>query len=288
MNSRQAMTGHGIRVVNGVHACARLASLSALEESFMNRRQLLPALFAALLLCGSAAAQTNVPLRYALLSAVGDQMTVVYARSTVGSRLDRNERESVSTPDRALDRLVLKRLDTALSSAAPAAQVAAFTAASAPILNLQRETLVGRQPPEAIAKAFAQALPVGGADRLLILQKHRAEASIPTDDGAIGQGRLEGVGFYVDRRTAVRSAKSGYSEGGFLAPFAYVRLVVADASGRVLAHRDIEAAETYAMGDTNAGLQPWDMLDSAAKVDALSSGGMDDFEIPAFLRKQAD
>ena len=27
---------------------------------------------------------------------------------------------------------------------------------------------------------------------------------------------------------------------------------------------------------------------AAAKVDALSAGGMDDFEIPAFLRKQAD
>jgi cell division protein FtsZ len=27
---------------------------------------------------------------------------------------------------------------------------------------------------------------------------------------------------------------------------------------------------------------------AAAKIDALSSGGMDDFEIPAFLRKQAD
>jgi len=27
---------------------------------------------------------------------------------------------------------------------------------------------------------------------------------------------------------------------------------------------------------------------SASKVDALSSGGMDDYEIPAFLRKQAD
>ena len=27
---------------------------------------------------------------------------------------------------------------------------------------------------------------------------------------------------------------------------------------------------------------------AAAKVDALSSGGMDDFEIPAFLRRQAD
>jgi cell division protein FtsZ len=27
---------------------------------------------------------------------------------------------------------------------------------------------------------------------------------------------------------------------------------------------------------------------AAAKVDALSSGGMDNYEIPAFLRKQAD
>jgi cell division protein FtsZ len=27
---------------------------------------------------------------------------------------------------------------------------------------------------------------------------------------------------------------------------------------------------------------------AAARVDALSNGGMDDFEIPAFLRKQAD
>lgn len=31
-----------------------------------------------------------------------------------------------------------------------------------------------------------------------------------------------------------------------------------------------------------------DRTSAAAKVDALSSGGMDDFEIPAFLRKQAD
>jgi cell division protein FtsZ len=31
-----------------------------------------------------------------------------------------------------------------------------------------------------------------------------------------------------------------------------------------------------------------DRTSAAAKVDALSSGGMGDFEIPAFLRKQAD
>jgi len=31
-----------------------------------------------------------------------------------------------------------------------------------------------------------------------------------------------------------------------------------------------------------------DRTQAAAKVDALANGGMDDFEIPAFLRKQAD
>ena len=55
------------------------------------------------------------------------------------------------------------------------------------------------------------------------------------------------------------------------------------------------------VAQTGAGAQPdyqsmatpsvWrtrDRSQAAAKVDALASGGMDDFEIPAFLRKQAD
>jgi len=46
-----------------------------------------------------------------------------------------------------------------------------------------------------------------------------------------------------------------------------------------------------AMGGNPAVPSVWrtrDRTSAAAKVDALSSGGMDDFEIPAFLRKQAD
>jgi cell division protein FtsZ len=52
-------------------------------------------------------------------------------------------------------------------------------------------------------------------------------------------------------------------------------------------------AAGVAQPDYNAMATPsvWrtrDRTQAAAKVDALSSGGMDDFEIPAFLRKQAD
>ncbi len=43
-----------------------------------------------------------------------------------------------------------------------------------------------------------------------------------------------------------------------------------------------------AMATPSVWRKPQDRTHAAAKVDALASGGMDDFEIPAFLRKQAD
>lgn len=235
----------------------------------MNRRRLLPALVAALLSCGVASAQAPRPLRYALLSAVGDQMTVVSARLQTGSRIDRNDREVAAMPDRALDRLVLKHVDGALTRAVPTAEVAALMAARGRLLEIQQEMLAARKPVDVMTRAFAEVLPAGGADRLLLVLKHRAEASIPVDTGTIGLGRLEGVGFYVDRQTTLRSTDTGYIGSGLLAPFAYVRLVVADASGRVLAQRELEMAETYGMSDSTRALQPWELMDAPAKVDAL-------------------
>ena len=56
--------------------------------------------------------------------------------------------------------------------------------------------------------------------------------------------------------------------------------------------RESQAAAAATQPDYNGLAVPsvWrtNRTQAAAKVDALSSGGMDDFEIPAFLRKQAD
>jgi cell division protein FtsZ len=57
--------------------------------------------------------------------------------------------------------------------------------------------------------------------------------------------------------------------------------------------REMQAAPTLPQHAEYGGLSVpsvWrtNRTQAAAKVDALSSGGMDDFEIPAFLRKQAD
>lgn len=235
----------------------------------MKRRHVLAALFAATVASGAAAQQAPAPQRYALLSAVGDEMTVVRARTQTGSRLDRNDHEVAALPDRALDRLVLKHVDGALKRSVPSANVAALAIASGRLLDVQRRALSRNRPSDEMARAFADVLPVGGADRLLLVIKHRGEAGIPIVGGRIGFGTLEGAGFYVDRVTVLRSPDTGFIGTGFLAPFAYVRLVLADASGRVLAERIIEAAESFHMADARTGLQPWDMMTPGEKVAAL-------------------
>jgi hypothetical protein len=226
----------------------------------------------ALLSIGSASAQTTPsPLRYALLSAVGDQLTVVYARTQTGSRLDRNDREVAALPDNALDRMILRSLDAAFRKNAQASEVAALAAANASMFKVQREALAGLKPDDAAVRAFAAALPSGGADRLLMVLKHRAEARIPVENGTIGAGRLEGVGFYVDRVTVLKSLGSRNLGTGFLAPFAYVRLVVADANGNVLAEQALEAAANFGIGDAPNALQPWEVLDANAKAVVLDN-----------------
>ena len=64
------------------------------------------------------------------------------------------------------------------------------------------------------------------------------------------------------------------------------------AGGNPVAAAPVGAAGAYGSGDASTssvwGSNRTSRTHAAARVDALSSGGMDDLEIPAFLRKQAD
>lgn len=236
----------------------------------MSIRMIFQALVVVAATLGNAWAQSAPPtVRYALLSAVGDQLTVVYAKMQTGSRLDRNQRDVAALPDNALDRLVLRNLDATFRRTQASGEVAALAAANASLFAVQRQALMGEKPDDATVRAFAAALPAGGADRLILVLKHRSEARIPVYNGTLGIGRLDGVGFYVDAVTPLKSADTGYIGKGFLAPFAYVRLVLADRDGRVIAERSIEAAASFSMGDSRDALQPWEVLDAEAKVNIL-------------------
>jgi cell division protein FtsZ len=61
-----------------------------------------------------------------------------------------------------------------------------------------------------------------------------------------------------------------------------------NSSSPVTAPANSAAQTNYQNLNTPSVWRTRDRSQAAAKVDALASGGMDDFEIPAFLRKQAD
>ena len=89
--------------------------------------------------------------------------------------------------------------------------------------------------------------------------------------------------------TVVQSPAQGLRTGTDNMPFIPTLNQAVGGSG--LAHAVGVGQAQPAMGGNPAVPSVWrtrDRTSAAAKVDALSSGGMDDFEIPAFLRKQAD
>ena len=106
------------------------------------------------------------------------------------------------------------------------------------------------------------------------------------DDSLVDEMRVTVVATGLSRQGARRTApplqvlRTGTDNVPFNAP-PTLNSVVAGPGGSGAAQPSYEGLQTPSVWRTNR-------TQAAAKVDALSSGGMDDFEIPAFLRKQAD
>ena len=100
-----------------------------------------------------------------------------------GSRLDRNHRDVAALPDNTLDRLVLRNVDAAFKRTRAAPKLRRWQRQTRVCLPFSAKRLTGKQSRDAAVKAFAAALPAGGADRLLVILKHRSEARIPVRDG---------------------------------------------------------------------------------------------------------
>jgi cell division protein FtsZ len=90
------------------------------------------------------------------------------------------------------------------------------------------------------------------------------------------------------RRTAppLQVLRTGTDNVPFHVPT--INNVVGQAAVGVVAANSVMGASPDYNGMTVPSVWRTNRTQAAAKVDALSSGGMDDFEIPAFLRKQAD
>lgn len=217
-------------------------------------------------------APADVPV-YAVLSLIGDRLDIVVRQLQTGTRVDNNLHQSVAMTDPVFDSVAVSAVATAVRLADAKAELAAINTRSQLLFDQQRTLFEVSNGVMAMPDAIRNALRDQGATKLVLIGKHRDDASFKFATGySDGAGKLEGLGFYLDGtwRTVTRDALTGNSLGGqgFIAPFAYLQVTLVDfPSGRVIGRKLVTAAIMAGAGRAQQDIgEPWNALTSAEKV----------------------
>jgi len=222
----------------------------------------------------AAPAVGQQPVKYrgvTILSLIGDEIGVITRQPPTDSRLDRNRRDSMRMPRSALDDVALLTLRTSLGEAVAGLRID-MLAANDPVMYRAQLGLLDRSDARiaAIREAIRARISASGSSHLLLLTKHRAEARLRHTAGTIGDGFLEGLGFYLDYDAITASAESGALGVGWLGPYAYVRLSLVDAATfEVVRSETATASATFSAARSESRGDPWEALSAQAKLDVL-------------------
>lgn len=192
-------------------------------------------LFASVLLAlgFSAAAQPAAapaaPPVYALLSLIGDKLDIVIAQPQTGTLVDRNRHEPLPIADAVFDNTAISSAGEAIRRSIPKAELAALNSRSPVLFDRQRGCSWKRTRSCRCRTRSWDAIRAQQATHFVLISKHRDEARLQFYGNSDGGGRLEGLGFYLDGGTVVTDSSSGESGRGYIAPFAYFSVTLADA-----------------------------------------------------------
>ena len=227
------------------------------------------AVFAAFALATAFHAGAADARKYAVLSALGDRFLVVNHDPEVGTRINRDRRESIELPPRAIDGAIALNVEKAIKREDASAQVVLLGASPA-LYSAQGEPSESPdvQPVVALVKPV---LAPTGATHLVLITKLRHEALLKFRDGYVGSGKLDGLGFYLDHNVMTRASDTGHRGRGFIAPFAYFRVSLVDmATGTTIGHRDVVASIAISAA-RSPSLQAWQALTAEQKIRIITT-----------------
>ena len=235
----------------------------------MNTRRMVVLAVGAVL--GAASSLAAAADSYAVVSLVGDAITVVGYRAATGSNIDQNTHEQVTLGDGVFDRLATRVATNMIHRAAPGAVVQAI---DVPDRARFAEPLDWSAPDSPLASLLSSVKPLlqrPDTHYLVVVGKFRGEARLRVSNGTLGSGKLTGLGFYLDPFRHLKNA-AGETGRGFVAPFAYVQVTLIDLeTGAVVRSESDEETVTRANAGPDANLDPWDALTSAQKVRILQN-----------------
>jgi hypothetical protein len=217
----------------------------------------------------TAAAAAGAEPRYAVLSLLSDRLTIVTRDMVTGSHIDRNHRDTLAIPGNLLDKNMVLAMDDGLHGAGAKGETVLLYTSDPAIFARQAQILDTAAGTAALLDAVRPVLRGVDATYLVIASKYRHDARLQLDDGYVGSGALDGLGFYIDRTYEPRRIGTIGVAPGYLSAYAYYRLSLIDlATGKVVREVPVFASETRLGTDAASG-HPWDAMSSADKVAAL-------------------
>lgn len=208
--------------------------------------------------------------RYAVLSLIGDKLTMVGYRTPLGSNIDQNDRRIMPISSPVFDNAALLGVDDAIKRLQPKAATTLLSSRDPKLFALQENSL--EQPADAAdaVGAIKALLQQSKATRLILLSPYRAEARFQMRENLVGSGRVGGLGFYLDRVMRVTLVDSGERGTGYMAPYAFFAVSLIDATTlKTLRRKLITESEVVPTSASKAATVPWETLSDVQKVEAL-------------------
>jgi hypothetical protein len=238
---------------------------------------------AALLFATAHAWAADAPV-YAVLSLIGDKLDIaVYQPMTDGKPVD-NQHVPFVTANTVFDDTAVAATIKSMRELMPAAALVRLDSGSPALYEKQLAIFAPKAPAVALPEAVNSALKQQKAAYLILITKIRDEAGIRVRNTNKSSGTLEGLGFFVDRNSAVAQADPNLGRvtkilRGYLAPFMYVKVSLIDvAASRVIRDKIIAASYILPAPAAVTATGAWEALSSEEKVQTIQ--GMIEGEIP--------
>lgn len=242
-----------------------------LPESKLSRRGVL--LGAAGLAAAAHGARAADPEPgYAVMSIVGDKITLIGYRPLTGSNLDQNDRSVIPVSAPFLDNAAVLAVDDAIRRVQPKARTTLLASRDPKIFALQDQALDHPGDAADSVNAIKALLQQSHATRLILVAPYRTEARFQVVGELIGTGRLAGLGFYVDRVTRISLVDSGETGDGYLAGYAYLSVSLIDAATMTTLRRQLVTESQLIPTSAEKGATvPWETLTNEQKVEMLKT-----------------
>jgi hypothetical protein len=226
------------------------------------------------------------PPCYAVLSLIGDKLDVVMSIPQTGSRIERNQHTSLPVTGPAFDDAAVSAAAQAVRQVVPGAILVRLSSSSPELYNRQHDILEESGSTISLPDAIMAALRKENATHLILITKFRDDARLQLKNRSTGTGKLEGLGFYVDRITRTVPEEGGMSGVGFLAPFVYIKIALVDARTlKVINGKVVKTSSAISAGRAQDG-HPWEVLTTEQKLRSIDRMVRNEIarEVPELLK----